>query len=289
MKKLVVLLAFIAFSNLAFSQETYTINNETLELKTEVDGTLDLLWNTFNGQYRYFVRTNDGSISELKNTKDANNNYQEEYKKTLGDLTTQDASKVKLTTYSLKSFINAYNVSADSSYTSNNTKTKLKLRLGIFGGITNNPFVDNPNNETVPLFGAELELVSDAELPRQAAFLNIRHSTDNDAFNYSATQFALGYRYRVINKTGFNIYAQTKAVTFTSAKSTLSYVDADSNVITEESSGTSFDAPFVFGVGADIKLGNGYITLVYDSLFAVFIDNQGNFSTDFAIGYKFNL
>ena len=289
MKKLVVLFAFIAFSNLAFSQETYTINNETLELKTEVDGTLDLLWNTFNGQYRYFVRTNDGSISELKNTKGADNSYQEEYKKTLGDLTAQDASKVKLTTYSLKSFINDYNVSADSNYTSNETKTKLKFRLGVFGGLTNNPFVDNPNNETVPLFGAELELVSDADLPKQAAFFNIRHSTDNDKFNYSATQFALGYRYRVINKTGFNVYAQTKAVTFTSAKSTISYVDAASNVITEESSGTSFDAPFVFGVGADIKLGNGYVTLVYDSLFAVFIDNQGNFSTDFAVGYKFNL
>ena len=289
MKNLVILFAFIAFSNLAFSQDTYTINNETLELKTELDGTLDLLWNTFNGQYRYFVRTNDGSISELKNTKGTNNNYQEEYKKTLSDLTSQDASKVKLTTYSLKSFINDYNVSADSSYTSNDIKTKLKLRLGVFGGLTNNPFVDNPNNETVPLFGAELELVSDAELPRQAAFLNIRHSTDNDDFKYSATQFALGYRYRVINKTGFNVYAQTKAVTFTSAKSTLSYVDAASNVITEESSGTSFDAPFVFGIGADIKLGNGYITLVYDSLFAVFIDNQGNFSTDFAVGYKFNL
>jgi hypothetical protein len=289
MKKIVVLLALVAFSNLAFSQETYTINNETLELKTEVDGTLDLLWNTFNGQYRYFVRTNNGSITELKNTKGADNKYQEEYKKTLGDLTTQDASKVKLTTYSLKSFLNDYNVSADANYTSNDTKTKLKFRLGVFGGITNNPFVDNPNNETVPFFGAELELVSDAELPRQAAFLNIRHSTDNDAFNYSATQFALGYRYRVINKTGFNIYAQTKAVTFTSAKSTISYVDASSNVVTEESSGTSFDAPFVFGIGADIKLGNGYVTLVYDSLFALFIDNQGNFSTDFAIGYKFNL
>lgn len=289
MKKLVILLTFMAVSSFAFSQNTYSINNETLELKTEVDGTLDLLWNTFNGQYRYFIKDNDGRITELKNTKGANNKYQEEYKTVLTDLTQQDASKVKLTTYSLKSFLNNYNTSVDANYTSNETKTKLKFRLGVFGGITNNPFVDNPNNETVPFFGTELELVSDATLPKQAAFLNIRHSTDNDDFNYSATQFALGYRYRFINKTGFNIYAQTKAVTFTSAKSTLSYLDASNNVVTEESTGTSFDAPFVFGVGADIKLGNGYLTFVYDSLFAIFIDNQGNFSTDFAVGYKFNL
>jgi len=56
MKKLVCLLGFLVFSTFAFSQETYTINGEELSLKTEVNGTLDLLWNNINGEFRYFVR-----------------------------------------------------------------------------------------------------------------------------------------------------------------------------------------------------------------------------------------
>jgi len=46
---------------------------------------------------------------------------------------------------------------------------------------------------------------------------------------------------------------------------------------------------FIFGLGADIKLGSGYLTLVYDSLFGVFIDSKDNFPVDFAVGYKFDL
>ncbi len=290
MKKLVVLLSFIAFSNLVFSQETYIVNNETLELKTEVDGTLDLLWNTFDNQYRYFVRSKDGNIVELKNIKGDDNIYQEEYKTTLSGLTQRDASKVKLTTYSLKSFINDYNASVDSNFVNDETRPGLKFRLGLSGGLTNHPFVTNSNNENALSFGAELEILSDEDLPRQAGFLSLRHSPDKDEFKHSSTQLALGYRYRIINKSGFNIYAQTKFATFTTSKATITYLDMDSNVVTEENSGTSFDAPFVFGIGADIKVGdNGYVTLVYDSLFGIFIDNQGNFPVDFAIGYKFNL
>ena len=53
---------------------------------------------------------------------------------------------------------------------------------------------------------------------------------------------------------------------------------------------TSFDVPFIFGIGSDIKVSkNSYITIIYGELFAIFLNNQGNFSTDISIGYKFNL
>jgi hypothetical protein len=57
-----------------------------------------------------------------------------------------------------------------------------------------------------------------------------------------------------------------------------------------DSNETSFDIPFIFGLGSDIKVGkNNYITIIYGELFAILLDNQGNFSTDIAVGYKFNL
>lgn len=291
MKKFILLLVFLTFTTWTFAQQTYTVGNETLALKTETEGTLDLLWNTINEQYRYFIKTKDGKITELNNTKDTDNKYQEEYKSVLEDLTSMNASKVKLTTYSLKSFIDKYNGSIDSNYVSSEPKSKVKLRLGVFGGVTNSPFNKNPNNQKTALFGTELEAVSDNLASRHAGFLNVRHTTDNDDFKYSATQVALGYRFRFISKANFNIYAQTKFATFTSSKITSTIADpSDSNAfITIEDTSTAFDVPFIFGLGADIKLGKGYLTLVYDSIIAAALDSQDNFPVDFAVGYKFNL
>ena len=66
--------------------------------------------------------------------------------------------------------------------------------------------------------------------------------------------------------------------------------ETNGTITSQEFSETAFDVPFIFGLGADINVSkNSFITLAYNELFALFLDNQGNFSTDFAIGYKFNL
>ncbi|HLV69932.1 MAG TPA: hypothetical protein VKY34_04435, partial [Xanthomarina sp.] len=109
MKKLVILLClFLSILSLK-AQESYTINGETLQLKTEVEGNLDLLWNIIDDQYRYFVRTEDGFIKELLNTKNPDTKkYQEQYKNTLNNLTKEyglNAKKVNLTLASLKDYI----------------------------------------------------------------------------------------------------------------------------------------------------------------------------------------
>lgn len=284
MKKLVFILICIAFSHFTFAQNTYSINNEVLELKTEVEGTLDLLWNTFDGKYRYFIKSSDDSIIELKNTKNSDNKFQNEYQTTLNKLTNSDASKVKLTTYSLKQFINRYNAEKDSSYVTKDFKSKLKLRLGIFSGLTNNPFVKNPSNSSVLFFGSEAEVISDDISSRHAGFLNVKYGTESDEFKYSSLQLALGYRYRFVNKDRFNIYGQTKFASLTLSNSTITSTQGNQDI-----SNTAFDTPLIFGLGADIKLGKGYLSLVYDSLFAIFVENEGNFPLDLAIGYKFNL
>ena len=287
MKRILILLFLSLAFQFNFAQENYTINGENLELKTEIDGKLDLLWNIIDGNYRYFVRTTDGTITELKNTKDQDKNYQEEYKTTLSNLTNGfSTDKLKLTLYSLRNYLDAYNASQDTSYNSTTTKSKVGLRLGFSGGVTNNPFVGNPDNKKVPMIGAELEIFEENVLPRHSGFLQARHTFDSDDFPYSTTEFSIGYRFKFINLSSFSLYGQVKLATVNFSKVTF----ADENDMEINQNDTSFDIPFIFGIGSDIKVGdNSYITIIYGELFALLLDNQGNFSTDIAIGYKFNL
>ena len=227
MKKTLILISCIFLTYIASAQKNYTINGETIELKTEIEGKLDLLWTIVDEHYRYFVKTEDENIQELVNTKGDNNKFQEEYKQVLTSLTGQSADKVSLTLASLKTYIDDYNIASDSSYQSQNERIKLKTRLGAFVGLTNSPFVDNPENTTVPYFGAELEFFSENKLPRHAGFFSVRHQLDNDDFPYSETQLALGYRYRFVNKPNFNIYGNLKIATYSFSKTEYVYEDTD--------------------------------------------------------------
>lgn len=287
MRKILFLLIFLLAVQYNYSQNTYTINDQQLELKTEIDGKLDLLWNTFNGQYRYFVRTEYGQIQELKNTKGTDNKFQEEYKSLLSKLTNgQSTEKLKLTIFDLKKFLDNYNASVDSSYTSVQKESKVKFRLGFSGGITNNPFVGNPENKIAPLIGTELEVFEENSLIRHSGFLQVRYAFESDELQYSTTEFSLGYRYRFLNKSTFSIYGQVKFATLNFTTATV----IGSNNSELNINVTAFDIPLIFGIGSDIKVGeNSFITIIYGELFAAFLDNQGNFSTDISVGYKFNL
>ena len=295
MKKLaLIFLFFLCFSSLT-AQNTYTINNETLNLKTEVEGKIDLLWNIIDQKYRYFVQSEDGNIQELVNTRGDNKKFQEEYKTTLELLTTDaniSVDNVDLTLTSLRKFFKNYDAAVDSNVNYPSDKIKLAARIGFFAGMTNQPFIENIENVSVPYFGAELEFFEESDMPKHTGYFSLNHSLENDDFKYTATQFALGYRFRFVNKAKFNIYVNTKLVTFTIYDSNIIYEDEDNpdTFLTEDNSGSNIDAPFIFGLGADIKISsNSFITLTYQEIFALFLESQGNFPIDFAIGYKFNL
>ncbi|MBO3115618.1 hypothetical protein J4050_02605 [Winogradskyella sp. DF17] len=286
MKKTVLFLLFSFLSQWQYGQQSYSINGEKLELKTEIEGNIDLLWNTIDNNFRYFVRTSDGTITELKNTKGLDKKYQEEYKTVLNQLTGKDTEKLKLTVYSLKNFLDAYNASVDSSYIAVSKEGKVGFRLGFSGGLTNNPFVSNPENKLAPLLGGELEIYEENIMPRHSGFLQLRHTFETNEFQYDATEFSLGYRFRVINNSKFSLYGQVKFATLNFTNAT--FIDA--NNMEASVSDTAFDIPFIFGIGSDIKIGeNSYLTIIYGELFGIFLDNQGNFSTDISVGYKFNL
>ncbi|MEM5563752.1 hypothetical protein WNY78_01485 [Psychroserpens sp. AS72] len=290
MKKIVVLFCLVLSFAFSEAQETYTYNGELLELKTEVNGKLDLLWNIIDGKYRYFVRPENSTLIELKNTK-LDGKFQEEYKTLLNELTNDSMStkRLNLTLFSLKEFIDTYNSNSDSNYQTTAVRNKLQFRLGVFGGITNSPFITNPDNLTTPQFGGELEVLDVNQISRHAVFLQLKHVLEQDELQYSTTELGLGYRFRVINKASFSLYGNVKFATVNFSSATV-VTNIDDVITTSQMSQTAFDVPFIFGVGADIRLTeNSYITLAYNELFAILLDNQGNFSKDFTIGYKFNL
>ncbi len=291
MKKLLLILFLLFGYSSVIAQETYTVNGETLQLKTEIDGQLDLLWNIIDGKYRYFVRTADNNIKELINTKNDDNKYQEEYKTTLENLTSGlSAAKVNLTLGSLRNYIDSYNRNSDTNYESQVSKSSVELRLGIFGGITNSPFISNDDNVKTGVFGAELEFLEGKTMPRHSGFLQVRHTLESDELKYTTTELSLGYRFRVFNCEKFGFYGDVRLATLNFSKATVSFIDENDDLISEEVSTTAFDIPFTFGIGADFKItNNSYIFVGYNQLFAAFLDNQGNFSTDITLGYKFSL
>lgn len=290
MNKIIITLVFTLLSITCFAQMTHTIDGKSYELTEEITGKASLFYVISEGEYRYFIKKDD-SLTELSNTKDENGKYQSEYKEILSILTADagmDISKVNLTLGSLRTYIDNYNKASDIDYRLQAERPETKARLGIFGGVSNNPFVRNPNNTIVPIFGAEAE-VYDAKRSRHSLGVLFKQSLKADDFKYSSSQFGLFYRFRVINKESFSIYPQATFATYTFSKSETTTTIGTTTTLTK-SSGSALDAPIILGLGADIKLGNGYITLSANELFALInFDNQGNTPVDLRLGYKFNL
>ncbi|GAA4268374.1 hypothetical protein [Hyunsoonleella aestuarii] len=289
MKRLfLLLLIFIFNSSILFGQERVAFNGETLNLELEVDGNLDLLSMKKDKSYRFFVRDSNNTLHELVNTKDEDKTYFNEFRDVLADLTkdaNMSTSEVGFGRYSLKKFIKAYNSKGHLRYAYTDDKVKTQVRIGIFGGITNHPFIDNANNTKVPYFTAELEAFEKKELPRQSGFFSIEHALESDDFKYVSTVLALGYRYRFINKPKFNIYVNSQFATYTISRTTMMVNGSDMDI-----KSNAFRVPFIFGIGSDIKISDSsYLSLIYNELFSIFVGNSDNFPINFAAGYKFNL
>lgn len=284
-----LLALFISFCWQGFAQQSYTINGETLSLKTEVSGTIDLLWNTFDKKYRYFVKK-DGQYYELTNTR-VDKKYQDEYKDTMAQLTAgsgMSTDKLRLTLANLRSFINKYNASVDPGYQYNSETVKIEHRLGFFGGITNNRYTSNPPNAIAPVIGIEYEILDRNMLPSHALVAQFRQVFPTEEFDYTSSQVSVNYRFKYVKARGLDLYANVRIATYTYSETV---IPADPAVVGSQEirrSGGSFQAPLLLGLGADLKLGNGYLMFAYND-FVGFLESNGEFPTDFTIGYKFNL
>ncbi|MEM7187686.1 MAG: hypothetical protein AAF466_13615 [Bacteroidota bacterium] len=290
MKRLLLLLALVTSLG-TFAQNTYTVDGKDYPLNTEVEGTLTLLWNTIDGNYRYFAKKGS-TFTELKNTR-GDRDYLEEYKQVLADLTSDQnlpVDKVKLTLVSLRKFVNSYNKAVDPSFVEVGNPVQLEARLGVFAGMTNYPYFVNPGNDLLPQLGVDFEIIDNARLKRHGIVFQFRQLLSTSDFDLSSSQFSLNHRFKFVNCETFAVFINTKIASYVHLSQDIPDPDGDGDTDDAISgSGGEFQAPFAFGVGADIALGNGHITLGLYDLLALNLEDNGEFPTDFVVGYKFNL
>jgi len=283
----IILLLFVSTTDL-IAQEAYIVNGDTLQLKVELKGDLDFLSKKSKNNYRFFVKDKNDTIFELLNTKQGERSYSKEYKIVLNKLTegsNMSTNNLGFGHYSLKQFIRAYNSNGTKRYTYTGEKVYMQSRIGVFGGITNYPFVDIDGNGIAPFISMELELFAKIPKPKQTGYFSIGHTFENSKIKYTATQLGIGYRYRFINQSRFNIHGDLRIANYTFSKKT--FVMANSTEVVNEA---LFFVPFSFGIGSDIKISDSsFITLTYNELFALFITNSNSFPVNFSLGYKFSL
>lgn len=281
--KFILVLFFIGM-NLCFAQLKTEINVIPVELKQATTGTLELHYCLFQRQYYFFIQLSDKTLIALSKDQTSSNFY----KTKLSELTDNygDTTALAYDLKPLKSYINSYNTSLDPNQAIYKEPKKLLWQGMLFTGFTNNPFVTNDSNILNALLGLELEVSGNVPVPRHSGFFQYRYAFSSNEFDYQTQEFALGYRYRLIRKSWGALFAQVKAATYNSSKATIS--NEENELVSVDSN--SFDAAFIFGIGADLKIGKkSYITLIYGELFALFLNNQGNFPLDFSLGYKLKL
>jgi hypothetical protein len=289
MKKFILCFAFCLISYLSSSQETYTIDDKTYRLIKETDGSLNLFWNIIRGRDRYFVQK-DSSLIELVNTKDENRKRKFEYKDLLAKLTSDknmSVDKIKLKLMSLKTFIDAYNLSIDPDYKIN-PKGKLLARFNVFTGVSNSPFLDNPNHTLNSLLGVEFEFSEATVLTRHSIYFQGKQIFASRKFDFSATQIIVGYRFRIITKKTFNFYTSLDLARYAYVKA--KYLEPNDTNGNDYDKENGFEVPITFNLGADIKLNErSFLTVSYNELFSFLSDGYESFPVSFTVGYKINL
>jgi hypothetical protein len=159
--------------------------------------------------------------------------------------------------------------------------------------MSNSIFTGNPTNSLQPLAGIDLELVDGVKLKRHAMVLRFKQTFESNEYKYSASQLSLNYRFKFVKTPKFDAFINIKFAALTFSNKEITYLDPSEPLppvyITQKESGSAFNAPIIFGLGADYKVGNGYITFNYNDIVGLTVDNNGEFPVDFTVGYKFNL
>lgn len=287
----IALVSILFFVTGVQAQQDYTIDGETYSLVAEVEGPLTLLWNKFGKEYRYFSKKGD-EIVELKNSK-VNGQRQEEYKDVLRrhtQGTTISIDDVKLSPRSLYVFYTEYNDMQNPNYAARQEALKVVYRLGGFAGVDNSIYTDNPENAMHPVIGLDFEITDRTKLERHALVVQFKQTFEASDHKYSASQFSLNYRFKFVKTPKLDVFVNVDfaSLSLSSHEYEIS-ADEGNGMIKVSESNTGFNAPISLGIGADYRLGDGYLTFGYNDIVALNMDSNKEFPINFTLGYKFNL
>lgn len=290
--KLLTLFFFLAITAPAAAQEIFIIENDTLELQREVRGPLSLYWSKEGLDYRYFIQKKDRLV-ELKNLRNEETGeplFKEQLKEFTNDARIKP-NNVKFVLYSLRYFVNQYNALVKEDYEFNEATPDIRQRLGLFVGLSNNIFTQNPENTLAPILGLEYEFFDPNLAPRHSAYIQLRQNFKQDEYRYSATQLSINYRFKAFYFKNFDLHLDVELATFLySEDQVLIKNDAGEVTAVKDESGFTFTAPFSFGIGSDIRITpNSFISLSYNDFYSLILDGNEYFPIDFSIGYKYNL
>ncbi len=273
-----------------YGQQEYTVDGQTLTLQTQVEGKLTLLWNVIDGEYRYFSKKGN-SITPLVNTK-VDGQYQEEYKDVLSQQTSDGVvatNNLKLTLSSLTEFFNTYNAQSDPTFVATPSGSDVETRLGGFFGLMNNIYFVNPDNTALLMAGVDFEVLEKNKLRRHSVVFQFRQVFSNSDYDFSSSQISMNYRFKYVQSEALDLFINLKLASYTYVNRTIDPADLVDELDSIAGSGGSFQSPLAFGLGADIPVGNGFITVAYNDILAITLDNNGDFPIDFSLGYKFIL
>lgn len=284
-----IVLFFMFFSATSIqAQEEYTVDGQVYLLRSDVKGELELLWNVIDNEYRFFLKKDD-LITELKST-EIDGRYRHDYKQVLEQNTADvglSTKRVTLTLLSLHNFIVEYNTIKDPHFFAETNSAPLQLWLGTYGGTTNSIFTENVTNESQPVVGFELELIDTIMLKRHTIVLDLRNTFKGNENRYSSTQFGLSYRFKFVKSMKFDMFLNTKIVTFAFFEKEISGIEENDPM--RKFSGNNYNTPLTFGIGADYKIGKGYMTFGYHDFVSLMMESNEENAMDFSVGYKFQI
>ncbi|WP_115461071.1 hypothetical protein [Winogradskyella aurantiaca] len=285
MKKLLIAL-FLLLNFITLSAQKQTqIEGFDVTLKKVSEGTIDLYWCFVQRNYYYFVETASGDLVQLHETVEEVNFYKAKLSALTGGF--GNTNELFFDLKSLQKYIDEYNASQDPNYSSYKVPSRVKWYAMPFAGITNNPFVSNPDNISNPQLGLDIEFSGNVPDHKHAGFLQVRHAFRSNKFDYQTTEFNIGYRFRFLRRERLKLFAQVKVATLNINEVVLEDEETGAPI---KISNNAINSPFIIGLGGDVKVGkDSYVTFMYSEIVALFFDYQGNFPIDFVIGYKFRL
>lgn len=275
--KLTYILYFFFITIIASAQhQQFTIDHQTYETQTLVDGELSLYTGHSSSQ-RHYIMAYEGDHVVLKKE-----NYREQIKKLLNR--SLALSDVKYKTRPLVMFTDEFNHREDEGV------SQLNLGLSIYGGLSNQFLFPNPDNEKYGVVGAELEFSNRQLARRHSLFIQFNQTINTSDYKFNLSQLSLNYRFRFLDFKSFYAAVNIEFFDLNYVSFEDSFYNQDGEQILKDEKSTSLDTPISLGASLNFKISKVTTIFVsYNDFVALGVSDNGETSLDFNLGLRFNL